>query len=59
MLTKHKVQELINQLPDTFSVDDLVDELLLWQNIEKARLQAKNRENTAEVQVVKAPVFAM
>jgi hypothetical protein len=59
MLTKHKVQELINQLPDTFSVDDLVDELLLWQNIEKARLQAKNRETTAEVQVVKAPVFAM
>ncbi|NCD70318.1 hypothetical protein [Mucilaginibacter agri] len=58
MLTKHKVYELINQLPDTFSVDELVDELLLWQNIEKARTQVKNREVTAEAPVQPA-VFAM
>ncbi|WCT12703.1 hypothetical protein [Mucilaginibacter jinjuensis] len=59
MLTKHKVQELINQLPDTFSVDDLVDELLLWQNIEKARLQVKNRENAGDKPVERTLAFAM
>lgn len=59
MLTKHKVQELINQLPDTFSVDDLVDELLLWQNIEKARLQVKNRENAGDNPVERTLAFAM
>lgn len=58
MLTKHKVHELINQLPDTFSVDELVDELLLWQNIEKARIQVKNREVTTEAPV-KTAVLAM
>ena len=58
MLTKHKVHELINHMPDSFSVDDLVEELMLWQNIERARLQVKNREVTAEVKVEKE-AFAM
>ena len=58
MLTKHKVQELINHMPDSFSVNDLVDELMLLQNIEKARIQAKSRETSAEVRVEK-PEFAM
>lgn len=58
MLTKHKVQELINHMPDTFSVNDLVDELMLLQNIEKARVQAKSREVSPEVHVERA-VFSM
>jgi hypothetical protein len=58
MLTKHKVQELINHMPDTFSVNDLVDELMLLQNIEKARVQAKSREASPEVHVERA-VFSM
>ncbi|SFS75036.1 hypothetical protein [Mucilaginibacter polytrichastri] len=58
MLTKHKVQELINHMPDAFSVNDLVDELMLLQNVEKARVQAKSREASVDVHVERA-VFAM
>ena len=58
MLTKHKVQELINHMPDSFSVNELVDELMLLQNIEKARMQAKSRETSAETRIEKAE-FAM
>lgn len=58
MLTKHKVQELINHMPDSFSVNDLVDELMLLHNVEKARKQAKSREASIEIRVEK-PEIAM
>jgi hypothetical protein len=41
MLTKDKVKELVDHMPDTFSVDDLVEEVILLQKIEKARQQFK------------------
>ncbi|OKS89288.1 hypothetical protein RG47T_4772 [Mucilaginibacter polytrichastri] len=45
-------------MPDAFSVNDLVDELMLLQNVEKARVQAKSREASVDVHVERA-VFAM
>ncbi len=35
MLTKEKVLQTISQLPDQFSSDELLDEMLLLQKIEK------------------------
>ncbi len=44
MLIKEKVQELVNHMPDTFSIDDLVEKIILLQKIEEAQQQIKNGE---------------
>jgi hypothetical protein len=44
MLTKDKVKELIEQMPETFSVDDLVERVLLLQKIEAAQKEIENGE---------------
>ncbi len=44
MLTKEKVQELVNHMPETFSIDDLVEKVILLQKIESAQQQIKNGE---------------
>ncbi|MVN21254.1 hypothetical protein [Mucilaginibacter arboris] len=51
MLTKERVQELINHMPETFSVDDLVEEVILLQKIEKAQQQIKNGEFYTEEEI--------
>jgi hypothetical protein len=48
MLTKDKVKELIDHMPDTFSVDDLVEEIIMLQKIEIARKQVQNGEFLTE-----------
>lgn len=48
MLTKDKVKELIDHMPETFSVDDLVEEVILLQKIEIARKQVQNGEFLTE-----------
>lgn len=42
MLTKDKVKTLVDHMPDTFSVDDIVQEIILLQKIEIARQQVKD-----------------
>jgi hypothetical protein len=44
MLTKNKVKELVEQMPETFSVDDLVERVLLLQKIEAAQKEIENGE---------------
>lgn len=44
MLTKTKVQELVKNMPDTFSIDDLVEKVILFQKIEQAKQQIKDGE---------------
>lgn len=44
MLTKDKVKELVEQMPETFSVDDLVERVLLLQKIEAAQSEIENGE---------------
>jgi hypothetical protein len=44
MLTKNKVKELIDHMPETFSVDDLVDKVILLQKIEAGEKEIENGE---------------
>lgn len=41
MLTKDKVLEVITDLPEEFSIDDLVDRLIVLDKIEKGLLEVK------------------
>ena len=44
MLEKKKVIKSIKDLPDTFSLDELIDRILLIQKIEIGREQSRNGE---------------
>jgi len=48
MLTKDKVRELVDHMPETFSVDDIVEEIFLLNKIERARAQVKGGEYISE-----------
>lgn len=48
MLTKDKVKELVDHMPETFSIDDIVEELILLQKIEKAKKQFRDGEYLTE-----------
>lgn len=43
MLTKEKVISAINNLPDEFSVDQAIDELILLEKIENGLSQSAKR----------------
>jgi hypothetical protein len=42
MITKDKVIELVEHMPDTFSVDELVERVLILEKIEKAQKEIAN-----------------
>ncbi len=42
MWTKEKIIETINQLPKRFSIDDLLEEIILIEKVEKGLAQAKS-----------------
>ncbi len=44
MLTKNKVVALVERMPDTFSVDELVERVLLLQKIEQAQKEIEDGE---------------
>ncbi|QLE01454.1 hypothetical protein HX109_07700 [Galbibacter sp. BG1] len=44
MLTKKKLQEQIANFPDQFTLDDLIDRLLLIEKIEEGDAQSKRGE---------------
>ena len=44
MLTKEKIHELVDHMPDNFSTEDLIGEIILLQKIEIARQQIANGE---------------
>jgi len=48
MLTKEKIKELVDHIPETFSVDDLVGKIILLQKIEKAKEQVRNGDFLTE-----------
>lgn len=41
MITKNKIIETLNQLPDSFELDDLIARLIFIQKVEKGLLQSK------------------
>ncbi len=50
MLTKEKVLKTINDLPDTFSADEIIERIILLQKIEKGLEQSAKGQthSTAE-----------
>lgn len=42
MLNKDKMHQLLDHMPETFSVDDIIGEIILLQKIEIARKQVQN-----------------
>lgn len=48
MLTKEKVINAINKLPGEFSLEDMLDELLLLDKLEKGLAQSESNEVIAD-----------
>ncbi|MCJ8208465.1 hypothetical protein MUY27_02010 [Mucilaginibacter sp. RS28] len=48
MLTKQIVKEMVDHLPDTFTVDDVVGELILLDKIDRAKKQFEQGEYLSE-----------
>jgi hypothetical protein len=44
MLTKDKVKELIDHMPESFSADDLIGKIILLQKIEEAEAEIDRGE---------------
>lgn len=53
MLTKSKVKEQIDLLPDEFSIDDLMDRLIFIEKIQRAEKQSIDNETISEQQLEK------
>ncbi len=44
MVTKEKVKELVEHMPDVFSIDELVERVLILDKIERAKKEIDNGE---------------
>ncbi|MGS2761976.1 hypothetical protein [Sinomicrobium sp. M5D2P9] len=48
MLTKTKLREQIDSLPEEFSIDELIERLILVEKIERGSRQSENDETLSE-----------
>lgn len=53
MLTKNKVKQQIDLLPEEFIINDLVDRLILLEKIERGERQSQNGETVSEEELDK------
>ncbi|MCF6240278.1 MAG: hypothetical protein L3J74_02905 [Bacteroidales bacterium] len=53
MLTKLQVKEYIEYLPEEFSIDELIEHLLLIDKIQKGNLQSENNMVVSNEQMEK------
>lgn len=53
MLSKSNVIKTISKFPDHFSVDDLVDKMILLDKIEKGMQQADNNQTISDEELNK------
>ena len=53
MLTKTKLRNQIDKLPEEFSIDELIEQLILIEKIDKADKQSMNDEIISEVELDK------
>lgn len=53
MLTKLKVKQQIDKLPDEFSIDELVENLILIEKIQTGNNQSENGEVISEKELDK------
>ncbi|MCP5064170.1 MAG: hypothetical protein GY936_17150 [Ignavibacteriae bacterium] len=51
MLTKTKLKKQIEKFPEEFSIDDLIDRLILIEKIEKGNRQSENGEIISELEL--------
>jgi predicted transcriptional regulator len=42
MLTKEKLNQTINNLPDSFTIDELIDQLIFIEKVEEGLKQSEN-----------------
>jgi hypothetical protein len=42
MLTKDKVNKTVNSLPDSFTIDELIDRLILMEKVEEGYQQSES-----------------
>ncbi len=48
MLTKTKLKEAIDEFPENFTIDELIDRLILIEKVERGNLQSENGEIICE-----------
>lgn len=48
MITKTKLKEQIEHLPEEFSIDELVERLILMEKIERGNIQSEKGEIISE-----------
>lgn len=53
MVTKSQLKETIDQLPDQFSVDEVIDKIILVDKINRGNLQSEKNETLSEKEVDK------
>jgi hypothetical protein len=53
MLTKKKLQETIDKFPERFTVDELIDKIILLDKIDKGNLQSEKGEIISEEELEK------
>jgi len=53
MLTRDKVKELIDHMPESFSVDDIVEKIILLQKVEMGKQQIKDGNSLTEEEMDK------
>lgn len=53
MLEKKTVQKYIDNLPDKFSIDELLDKILFLQKVETGLEQSKNNEGMTQEEMKK------
>ncbi len=53
MLTKTKLKKHIEKFPEQFSIDELIERLILIEKIENGMEQSKNKETISEIELDK------
>jgi hypothetical protein len=48
MLTKEKIHELVDRMPEGFSLEDIIERMILLQKLEIAREQIRNGDYLTE-----------
>ena len=51
MLVKEKVIESLQKFPDNFSIDELIEKLIIIEKIENGDAQSQNNEVISETQL--------
>jgi len=51
MLTKEKLSKTVNELPDSFTIDELIDQLIFIEKVEEGIKQSESGKIVSNVDV--------